>query len=234
MDFGTRMKRYFRATKLFLYYCSPCVLSLALVIVANFRRVSDVDKVVVRQVCQQLNPPNASSGAPPRDTPVQMQKLIQVVTSNGWSDCLQNASVLAGNLSAPQYIHSYFLTAWSANSVVISTLTLLPFGILGLGLALRYFREIPLSEKAKDRVDHEKDHFLSYRKIALRDFFLKYLVGFVIAVGWLYILNPHGQAASAINDLLTNTDIVSNDTAPNFFNFKDSSLKHALTAVFGG
>jgi hypothetical protein len=104
---------------------------------------------------------------------------------------------------------------------------------LGGGLARKYhsYEAYKPLEKASDSLPLKK--YLRYRRIAFKDFFLKCLVGFVIGVGWLYIFNPHGQAASAINDWLRNTDIVSNETAPNFFNFKDSPLKHALSAVFG-
>jgi hypothetical protein len=230
----TRIKGLFREIKLLVYYCSPCLLSLVIVIGANFLRVRDVENVVVRQVCQQLDRQNASNE---REIPAQLQKIINVVKANGWSSCQQNTSSVAVNLTVPQYIRSYFLTAWSANSVVITVLTLLPFAILGMGLMLKYHYSQsyhPPSEALHDRLElDDKDQYLSYRTIAFKDFFVKFLVGFVITVGWLYIFNPNGQAASAINDWLRNTDIVASDTAPNFFNFKDSSLKHALAAVFG-
>jgi len=232
MNVRLKIRGLWRKIKLVFYYCSPCLLSLAIVVAVNLERVRNVQKIIVRQVCQQLEVENASNEAK-ADIPPQLQKIINVVKANGWHNCQQNSSSIALNLTASQYIQSYFLRAWSANTVVIVTLTLLPFGILGVGLARKYHSldtHNPL-DKANDSLSVKT--YLRYRRIAFKDFFLKCLVGFVIGVGWLYIFNPHGQAASAVNDWLRNTDVVSNETAPNFFNFKDSPLKHALTAVFG-
>lgn len=235
MDFTIRMKRLSRELRLFLYYCSPCILGLLIVIGSNFHRVTEVHKVIVRQVCQQLDHQDPSSGSEIIIS-AQLQKIINVIKANGWNSCQQNTSSIANNLTVPEYIQGYFVRAWSANSVVIATITLLPFGIMAVGLVSNYHsqgtRRAP--EKTGGLSNHqEKEVYSAYKKIAFKDFLLKSLVTFVIAVGWLYIFNPHGQAASAINDWLRNTDIIANDTAPNFFNFKDSSLKHALTAVFG-
>ena len=200
MAYNTKMKRLFRDIKLLVYYCSPCLLSLAIVIGANFQRVRDVQRAVVRQVCQQLDHRN-DAAEPGIVVPAQLQKIINIVKANGWSSCNQNTSSISINLTVPQYIQSYFLTAWSANSVVIAVLTLLPFAILGAGLMLKYHSHPLPSKLTKELVKlNEKQDYLSYKAIALQDFSLKFLVAFVIAVGWLYIFNPHGQAASAIND----------------------------------
>lgn len=231
----TRMKRFSRELRLLLYYCSPCILGLLIVIGSNFHRVNEVQRVIVKQVCQQLDHPELSSGSG-TTIPAQLQKIINVIKANGWTSCQPNTSSTVTDLTVPQYIQGFFVRAWAANSVVIATLTLLPFGIMGVGLVLKYHshetRRVS-EEAARPSGDYGTKSYNSYRNIALKAFFLKALVAFVIAVGWLYIFNPNGQAASAINDWLRNTDIIANDTAPNFFNFKDSSLKHALTAVFG-
>jgi hypothetical protein len=221
------MNRLVRQIKLFVYYCSPCLVALAVVITAYSYRVRDVQDAVVRQVCQQLD---RTSDAPPLETdiPAQLQKIIKIIKGNGWTTCQQNTSSVSTNLTVPEYIQSHFRTAWRVNSVVIAVLTLLPFAILAAGLTWKYRSQLTTRVKVDG-----KQHYLNYRAIAHKDFALKFLVGFVIAVGWLYIFNPHGQAASAINDWLRRTDIIASDTAPNFFNFKDSSLKHALAAMFG-
>ena len=223
MDFTiTRMKRLWRELRLFLFYCSPCVLGLLFVIGANYHRVNEVQKDIVRQACQQLDPQNTASGSG-TTIPDQLQKIINVIRANGGKSCLQNTSLVGDYPSVPLFIRGYFVRTWIANSLVIATLTLLPFGIMGVGLVLKYHSSN----------DYELESYKSYTRIAFKAFLLKALVAFVMAVGWLYIFNPNGQAASAINDWLRNTNIIANDTAPNFFNFKDSSLKHALTAVFG-
>jgi hypothetical protein len=216
MAFKTKMKRLFREIKLLVYYCSPCLLSLAIVIGANFQRVRDVQGAVVRQVCQQLDH-RTDATEPGIVVAPQLQKIINIVKANGWTNCNQNTSSVSINLTVPQYIQSHFLTAWSVNSVVIAVLTLLPFAILGAGLVLKYHSHHGPSKATEELVKPEKkQNYLNYRAIALRDFSLKFLVAFVIAVGWLYIFNPHGQAASAINDWLRRTDIISSDTTPNF------------------
>ncbi|HKU76820.1 MAG TPA: hypothetical protein VJR02_23115 [Pyrinomonadaceae bacterium] len=218
---------------LVLYYVSPALLGLAIVIVSNYQRVRKVQKYVVTQVCQQLDRQN-SANEPQTAVPDQLQKIINVIKANGWSNCQQGASLNTLNLTAPQYIQSNFFTAWSANSAMIAILTLFPFSILGVGLARKYY-SVSKSSRVLGQAfsTEEKAEHLRYRLLAFKDFILKTMVAFVIAFGWLYIFNPHGQAASAINDWLGNTNVMANDTTPNFFNFKDSSLKHGLTAVFG-
>jgi hypothetical protein len=208
---------------------------LLLVVGANLHRVTEVKKMIVRQVCQQLDHPNLSSGSEVT-LPAQLQKIINVIKANGWNSCQQSESAIANNLTVPRYIQYYFVRTWSVNTIVIATLTLLPFGIMAVGLALKYASagaaRVPEQTCGLSN-QRDKEDYRGYRNIAFKGFLLKALVAFVIAMGWLYTFNPHGQAASAINDWLRSTDIIVNDTVPNFFNFKDSSLKHALTAVFG-
>src|SRR5215213_1479958 len=172
MNFGAKIKRLLREIRLILYYCSPCLLSLAIVVGVNFDRVRDVEKIVVRQVCQQLDRENASN-EPEVVIPPQLQKIINVVKANGWRNCQQSASSVAPNMTAPQYIQSYFLRAWSANTVVIATLTVLPFGILAVGLALKFhsYGTHKPSGVANDLLLlHEKDEYLIYKPIAFKDF----------------------------------------------------------------
>jgi hypothetical protein len=220
------LKHWFRLIRLFLYYCSPCLIGLALVIGMNFERVLNVQNMLATQVCKQLqNPPS-----PPETPSSPVQRSLNVIRANGWTNCDDKNPSIKGEPTAWKYIKDYFLRPWAANSLTLATLTLFPFGILGVGLALKYHRQ---RVKESDSSE-EKTAYLNFRRIAFKDFVLKAVIGFIIAFGWLYIFNPHGQAASAINDWLRNTDIVSlTDTAPNFFNFKDSSIKHALAAVFG-
>jgi hypothetical protein len=164
-----------------------------------------VQRVVVKQVCQQLDQQYTTN----KSTPVasgQLEKIVKVIKANGWSSCTQDPSSVSNSITVSQYINSYFLTAWSANSIAVTILTLLPFGILGLGLALKYRaadRDAPHGVAQLDVI--KKDQYRRYRNISFKDFVLKWLVAFVIGVGWLYLFNPHGQAASAINDWLRNT-----------------------------
>ena len=222
MDFRTP-KHWSRPIRLFLYYCSPCLIGLVLVILPYFLRVIDVQRMVAIQVCSELkNPPST----PQTTSASQLQRSVGVIRAYGWTDCDNANSAFNGKPTAWRYIKGYFLTPWATNSATIVALTLFPFGILGVGVALKYHRLSDASER--------ENTYLKLRRIAFKDFILKAVIGFVIAFGFLYIFNPHGQAASAINDWLQNVDILSSsNTAPNFFNFKDSSMKHALAALFG-
>ncbi len=225
---------------------------MALVIGIYFYRVRDVQNLFAIQVCKDLqNPPPPCPPDPA--TASQLQRSVAVIRAIRWTNCYETNPLFAGeptrwkrvknyvlrfwspNIDAEtgptgwEYIKNYFLTTWVASSLTIATLTLFPFGILGLGLALKYHRQ----RRQLSNLSEDGDHYLNFRRIAFKDFVLKAVIGFVIAFGWLYIFNPHGQAASSINDWVQNVDIFSTDTAPNFFNFKNSSIKHALAAVFG-
>lgn len=99
MNFRTKIKRLWRKIKLIFYYCSPGLLSLAIVVAVNFERVRSVQKIIVRQVCQQLDLENASN-EPAADIPPQLQKIINVIKANGWRNCQQNPSSISLNLTA--------------------------------------------------------------------------------------------------------------------------------------
>ena len=197
----------------------------------NFERVLNVQEALAIQVCKQLPLPSSTPEPSPSPSPLtHLQRSVNTIRANGWTNCTDKNPLVKGEPTVGEYIKDYFLRPWAANSLMIATLTLLPFGILGVGLALKYYRQQGKESDSK----REQEGYLNFRRIAFKDFFMKAVVGFVIAFGWLYIFNPHGQAASAINDWIRNIDFLSSaDTAPNFFNFKDSSIKHALAAFFG-
>jgi hypothetical protein len=220
MDF-TIPKHWSRLIRLFLYYCSPCLIGLVLVIATYRDRVIAVQHMLAIQVCNRLNNPPST----PQTTSASVQRSVDVIREYGWTNC-GDKNPFFKDQTASEYIRSYFLQPWATNSLTIAALTLFPFGILGLGLALKYHRQSDSSER--------ENTYLKFRRIAFKDFILKAVIAFVIAFGFLYIFNPHGQAASAINDWLQNVDVASStNTAPNFFNFKDSSMKHALAGLFG-
>jgi hypothetical protein len=206
-----------RQSRLFIYYCLPGLIAVSLVLFTNFYRVSrEVAPLVVANACQDLKSPTVSN--PVSNAPLtKRQQIVEAVKAKGWSNC---------DDASQREMQKSFRNAWFSNGLFISTLSLLPFGILGLGLARRYRKEFS-SDLEK------KEGYTSYRRIANRDFIMKYLVGLIIAFGWLYIFNPNGQAATAINNWLLTNNVIANDTAPLFFNLKDSSIKHAIVAVLG-
>jgi|GEM_PF-6351710 len=204
-----------RRSKLFTYYCLPGVIAVSFVLAVNFSRVHyEVAPIVVANACQDLKNPTAG---PTPSPPTKRQQIVEAVKAKGWSNCDQ---------ASQGAMRKSFLDAWISNGLFIATLSLLPFSLLALGLALKYDEDL--------LTDAEKKHrYKSYRTIATRSFIMKYLVGFIIAFGWLYTFNANGQAASAINDWLLNNNVIANDTAPLFFNLRDSSIKHAIVAVLG-
>lgn len=210
-------KRLLLRSTLFFYYCLPCLLALTFVLVSNFLRVRTVADTVEAQVCNQSQP-QASPDPTKSSTPEELKEIASVVNQNGWNDCDKLSRTTQNNLTGRQVIRKTFFTAWFWNAVFITILSILPFGFMGLGLA---------------RKCNTQNEYGEYTKIAFRDFFLKYLVGFIIAVGFLYVFNPKGQAASALVDWVKNANVISKNTAPIFFDLRDSTIKHPIVAVLG-
>ena len=172
MDFRTAKKHWSQVDRLLLYYCSPCLIGLVLVIGMNFERVLNVQETLEIQVCKQLPPPSSTpepSPSPSPSPPTQLQRTVMTIRANGWTNCTDKNPSFKGEPTVREYINDYFFRPWAANSLMIATLTLLPFGILGVGLALKYYRQQGKESDSK----REQEGYLNFRRIAFKDFFMK-------------------------------------------------------------
>ena len=88
---------------------------------------------------------------------------------------------------------------WLFNSTVVFSFTLLPFLLMSMTLA--FSEELPLTQQQRSAV-------------AAKDFFMKFMLGCIIATCWIYILNPQGRGAGTMESYLDSVDLYRKETLP--------------------
>jgi len=101
--------------------------------------------------------------------------------------------------------------------IFITVLSLLPFVVLGGGLAFK---------KKKG------GNFSELMRLAWKDWHMKFIVAFLLSFGWLYVFSPFGQGASAVYGFVTAEDIISTDTLPFYIDYK-SHMTHTIAGFLG-
>ncbi|MDX8400513.1 MAG: hypothetical protein R8K20_09745 [Gallionellaceae bacterium] len=107
-------------------------------------------------------------------------------------------------------IQPKILHIWTKYSFFIGIMTLFPFTMLGIRIA---FREKRSDIKESDRINSLR-----------RDWWMKLLVAYTIATGWLYTVNPLGRGASTLSEYINTQDIFTNNTLPSFIVTTDVPL----------
>ena len=88
---------------------------------------------------------------------------------------------------------------WIRNSIIITLMVFLPFILLGFRLAFGSHVEFSLEDR---------------KKAAWRNWAMKTVVACVILIGWMYVLNPLGRAATTIEEYFIIARVVENKTIP--------------------
>ena len=177
----------------------------------NYQRVNQVARAYANETCKRQNKP---------DDTVSEQLKSFVRLKAGCCGCEKEESDKTRQLLFDQ-IWPVFYRDWWNTALYVVSLSLLPFLILGGGLAFK---------SRSGRVPRPQGSLLS---ISLQDFLMKYLVAFVIVFGWLYTFNPRGQGASAVDGWLKAQELISKDTSPIFFNLTESPFKHLIVGFLG-
>ena len=142
------------------------MLAMLFVAGANYDRLVNVGKSV-KEVAEQVleNEVKVSE-----DDKGNRANLIRIFKKE------KEANRLKGMLDNKK-IESTFRIIWASNTGYVAILTIFPFVLLGWGFAFRI--DDPYLEEKRI-------------KINIQDLLAKYIVGFIIAFGWLYFFNPMG------------------------------------------
>ncbi len=210
---------------LVILYCLPCLIALSIAAYANYSRVTEVAKKYAETICKEQKG-QKSPDNPENKTSDQFQRFV--IATKECCKCEQevtqdNTKALFDN------IWPRFYQYWRGNLLFISVLTLLPFLILGGGLAFR------LNITNKNACEHvvKGDFQENTIMLFIKDWPLKLLVGLAIALGWLYVFNPFGWGGSAVNSWLKYYETISVDTSPIIFDLTQSRLKHFIAGFIG-
>jgi hypothetical protein len=205
---------FFSKVYIFILYCLPGLLAVLVVVGANLTRAEESANEIVKYIkAARADQEIGQKLAELEDDFVlkRLEKLIkkQKLLASWTGQSLEQIE---------EEIGRRIEKACLINALLVFALTLLPFVVLGSGVAFSKRKRLPLAEK---------------RWVSLKDIPMKFLVGAVIALGWLYFLNPYGQGASTVYSFLKSIDIVSADTVPMYFIFTNSPVKHIISGFLG-
>ena len=131
------------------------------------------------------------------------------------------------------FIDEVIFNLWFEDALFVIPLTLLPFLLLGGGFA--FFKEVreKIRKHLNEKDIQEKKLDSEMRRIALKDFVMKYILAFIIIFGLLYCFNPYGIGATKAYGFIKTEDPISADTVPVFLKLTKSPIKHVLAGFWG-
>lgn len=196
---------------IFAGYCLPAIVALALTLPNYYGRAMDVGKEIIahaeevrdKKITESQVEPGSGLKLSPKE-----ESLVRYFLHR------QEFGTLDEAITDVRY---KIFNIWLQYSIVISIMTLMPFAMLGIRVAFR--------EKRSDI--HEMDRI----QCLTRDWWMKLLVAYVMATGWLYTVNPLGRGGSTLAEYLNTQDIFTNSTLPGFIQTTDVPL---LVAGFLG
>jgi len=201
--------------KFFVYlgYCSPAIVALALTIPAYYTRTQGIANVIYERAKAvqdgqiDINTMIIESEAE--------NKILKIPKKEAALINFFYRSKLNGRLDELILkIHKKIFGIWTQYSFFIAVMTLLPFALLGTKVAFRFKR---------------KDITLIDRWYSIRgDWWMKFIVAFTMSVGWLYTLNPLGRGGTTLNEYINTQDIFTNTTLPGFI------IAHDIPIVVAG
>ncbi len=202
------------ATKLGILaiYCIPFIVSAGLITYCNYDRA-------VKQAASALS-------EYVEEWQEHEDKIDQIVglenkdaIKNGLNNYLKRQQLFdyPDELCKDQIKETILWKIFIPNGMFVVTLSLLPFTIIGWGMAGR------LKDKGA------KETLIS---VTWNDVFMKYVIGIVMALGWTYVFNPLGQGASVIQSFIAMREVISSNTLPVYVGYT-TTMKNTVAAFLG-
>lgn len=202
------MNRFAARTGILLLYCLPPLLAVGYHLHAYRARALDVVDELQAYAQQIESDPDGEANAVLADNELSRQ-LVTLYTKQ---------RALGVEVATDRaHFEVRVLRLWAYNSSLIAGLTLLPFLLLGGPLAFDDRLDLGLAQRTR---------------AATSGWQRKLLLGFVIALGWVYVLNPLGRGASIAYDFVLSSDAVSMSTLPIYIDARDF-LSHTMCGFLG-
>lgn len=205
---------FFSKTSVFFMYCVPGLIAVAVVVGLNYTRRGECSNEILRYIKAAREGKAISASLKETDDNIVLKRMEKYIEKQKFLSQWEGKC----EVQIKREIRKQIRSSWLMQTPYIVVLTILPFIILGSGIAFSKKRELSLSEK---------------KRIIFKDIPMKFLVGFVISMGWIYFFNPFGQGASTVYSFLKSVDIVSSDTVPIFLIFTNSPIKHIISGFLG-
>lgn len=196
--------RFLKKYAIFIGYCLPAIVALILILPNYYDRAKSVGDIIKVHAEEVRDGKVTESQAGP-DTQFRLsakeEHLVKYFLRHKEFGTIDG---VIGN------IQPRIFSIWAEYSLFIAIMTLLPFAMLGVRIAFR--------EKRTDI--HEVDRVQSVS----RDWWMRFLVAYTIATGWLYAVNPLGRAGSTLSEYLNTQDVFTDNTLPGFISTTDVPL----------
>jgi len=205
-----------------IIYCLPILIALGLLLNSYYSRVVEIGDVIfsvhqstlsdpgsnLPKVYEQLNSESEFAELvtyfqrwrPMSNSAIKTNENIQVNNSsenvNNVSDPLLKNS---NNRNSLDVIQTQLQSIWLSKSLMVLSFTLLPFLLMSLKLA--FSTKLILSTKQRTTV-------------AAEGFFMKFMISCIMAICWIYILNPNGRGAGTMQSYLIMVDLFREETLP--------------------
>lgn len=182
--------------KIIISYCLPALLALSFLLFGYYQRAQDVSEVITQQVDKvDKGSLSAKSIEASINTLDRLTAFIEANKEN--FDTMPDES----NPLSKQNIKKTLRDIWLSNAQYIATMVLLPYILFGSRLA--FSNRIKLSQKEKLETTRQ-------------NWWMKFIVACVMALGWVYVLNPTGRGESTLVQFLIKVDFSSHDSIPLF------------------
>ncbi len=214
-----------QSVRIILLYCAPILLALCIILNDYHNRVLSVEALIasIYQAVlfpseqEQVNVSSLDEKSP------ELRELITFLTNTPKPIKSQNVNGQAttskqmrSTIIKDNSINENLMHIWLSNSMIVLAMTLLPFLLMSLSLATA--TQLKLTKQQKF-------------EIAKESIVIKFLLGCIIAVAWIYILNPRGRGAGTIESYLISIDLFKSETLPLYL--KSNRLEPIIAAFLG-
>ncbi len=203
----TWIQLHMKILLLIIIYCIPCIIALFITVRVNYiRSLQTVEPIMTYVKYVQTEKDMPKDLMKDNFVAERLLKYLKTQKKMGKLDYSKKSikeKIIIGRI--------YF------DYIFITVLSLLPFVILGGGLAFKKKKE---------------GNFSELMRLAWKDWHMKFIVAFLLSFGWLYVFSPFGQGASAVYGFVTAEDIISTDTLPFYIDYK-SHMTHTIAGFLG-
>jgi len=234
------LKTNFNASKLTFLYCLAAIIAVALVLGGYYIRMNQVANYIdtqlaqveksLKQIQSQSNIGDGDNSEKFAEFLFQHKLIKQTLDNEKSSNQIKHLlryyiSHRIESISVDTTIHTTendrvikheLDNILIHNAFMIAVMALLPFLLLGSHLGFSKEMRATYSMRAA---------------VVRKSWWMKFLIGFILAYGWVYVINPYGRGAGAIEQFLIALDLPQQDTLPVFI--RDIQIKPIMAGFLG-
>lgn len=189
--------------KIIISYCLPAILALTIFLYGYYERTQDVTDVIM--LYQKKVELNAGGESLLLDTDARVaegstSRLISFLERD-YREINKNSNAEQKSKITEIYVRKKLFDVWLGNALYIISMVMLPYILFGSRLA--FSERVILSPQ---------DRLLSTQT----NWWMKFIVACVIALGWIYVLNPTGRGESTLAQFLIKVDFSQHDSIPTY------------------